>query len=266
MSIISNFNVNSNLNTVLKIECYGSDVSVSFGNEVPYPNRRHSSNDSFNKFTYEWLIDGYFYTIKSSDFINDIKARFLLSFENIKEVKTYNVPNNEEKTYKLKRFQNLKSIPNHKISEYTNRFDSSPDYVFWCLKIYTEDIIKQRGLCEYETLLRYASLHFSDHKKGFSTVKSKCRSIINYYINKDYKLDKYERKFTNEELKMTRQENIIKKNKKVKNDNTMKVKNFLTGMFIDEYKKNGKWNILKISKDLKMSRNTIYRVLQEENL
>ena len=79
MSIISKNKDISNYNhTYLKITSY-NDLSREFGNVVPYPTK-HIVNDT--NFVYFWLIDGFFHTNKSTEFINDIKSRFLISFKN----------------------------------------------------------------------------------------------------------------------------------------------------------------------------------------
>ena len=46
------------------------------------------------------------------------------------------------------------------------------------------------------------------------------------------------------------------------NETKQKLDKILTGMFTFEYKlKNGSWNISKIAKDSKLSRNTVYKYL-----
>ena len=57
---------------------------------------------------------------------------------------------------------------------------------------------------------------------------------------------------------MTRQENMIKVNKKKYEQNKKDVKHFISGMFSEEYKKpNGTWNKTKLKERLKLSRVTI---------
>lgn len=252
----------SETNTFLKI-VFREDMSEEFGNTLPFPSKHFLDGN----FTYYWLIRGFFNTKNSCEYINDIKARFLITYkEQIKDTKHYYTKENQLNIFELKQFQNLKSISINIINQ-TNRFDSSKDMVFWCLKMYCEDIIEERGLCDYDTLLRFGEKHLKDDTKDFSTLKSKCRSIINYYINKNYELDKYRRKMNDEELSMSRSKNMTKVREKIRDNNTTKIKNFLSGMFIEEYKKpNGKWNVSLISKELNVSRNTIYRVIKEENL
>jgi Fic family protein len=56
-----------------------------------------------------------------------------------------------------------------------------------------------------------------------------------------------------------------KKNAQIKKQKSReKLLNLIQGMFADEYKKSdGSWNIYKLAKDTKMSRNTIKKHLKE---
>ena len=76
-------------------------------------------------------------------------------------------------------------------------------------------------------------------------------------INKDY-YNKHRGE------KMTRKENMVKLNKQKADNTKRKVLSVITGMFANEYKKkNGEWNISKISKDIGVSRNSVYKYLQQ---
>ena len=57
----------------------------------------------------------------------------------------------------------------------------------------------------------------------------------------------------------------VKKNAQIKKQKSReKLLNLIQGMFADEYKKSdGSWNIYKLAKDTKMSRNTIKKHLKE---
>jgi hypothetical protein len=256
---------NKKVNTLLKIT-FKSDISEEFGQILPFPHKHYINNAN----TYYWLLNGYFGTNKSIEYINDIKARFLLSYKDkIVNIDYFN--NNDEKLInplELKSFQKLKSLAIKQIN-LSNRFDGTNDFVFWCLKIEAEEMILKYGLVQYDNLLDWGYLHFKDKigakaLKDYSTLRAKCKSIVNYYIERDYKLDRYIRKCTNEELKMSRSENMKKQMEKIKDNNYKKVKHFLSGMFIEEYKKpNGKWNYSKIGTSLKLSRKTIKKHIEE---
>lgn len=266
MNIITKNTIKTNKkvsDTYLKIE-FNNDISEDLGDVLPYPTKHYIDS---RKIVYYWLISGFFGTKNSLDFVNDIKARFLITYKNQIE-KTSHFPTSEKlvEPLKLRQFQNLKS-KSISIINRTTRFDNSNDFVFWCLKLHCEDLIKQYGICQYETLLEFGVTNFENDVKDFSTLRCKCRNIINWYIDRDYKLSTYQRKLSDKELKMSRSKNMSKVRENIKKDNTSKIKNFLTGMFVDEYKKvNGSWNITKISQNLNVSRNTVYRVIEEENL
>jgi hypothetical protein len=247
-------------NTVLQVSFRSSDVGSDFGNIIPYPSKHNVAKNG--DFIYYWNIKGFFGTKKSMSFINDMKARFLITYKDeVKEVKHYNT---EEKWFnKLGHFQHLKSIAVNKINE-TNRFDNARDMIFWCIKLYAEDVIKERGSVDYDTLLEFGITNFDPHIgvdkacKDFSTLRAKCKSIFNYYDNKNFRLDKYERKCTDEEYKMTRAQNMKRVKERQAEETRKKIEHFMSGMFIDEYKKpNGAWNKSKLAEALNISRQTL---------
>ena len=61
----------------------------------------------------------------------------------------------------------------------------------------------------------------------------------------------------------TREEHAMKLNEKRREESRRKVLGLLTGMFAEEYKRAGKWNISKIAKDLRMGRNTVAWIIHE---
>jgi hypothetical protein len=256
-------------NTNLTIS-FKNDISEHLGVLIPYPNNYISRNGLW---VFSWIIDGVFNTNKGSEFLNDIVARFLITFnEDIFDTKYFRKLNNENtSTYKLKNFQGLKSITISKINE-TNRFDGTTDFIFWSLKLYSERVILETGIITFDRLFDYGYYHFNPSNgitkvcKDLSTLKAKCRSIVNYYIDRNYELDRYIRKTkTKEEWIMTRTQNMIKQNKKKGLSNRQKIEHLLSGMFVEDlYKKpNGKYNISNIMKDLGLSRNTIKKHLQD---
>jgi AraC-like DNA-binding protein len=254
-------NKNEIINTTLKIT-FREDISQDLGNVLPYPNKHYIAD----YIVYYYYIEGFFGTKDSINYINDIKSRFLITYKDkIKEIKHYNNIDKVDYLHKLKHFQNLKSRTIQIINQ-NNRYDNKEDFRFWVLKLFAEDSIREKSLITYQELLDFGLLNDLECQKN--SLKSKCRSIVNYYINNDYKIyTKYKRKTkNNKELKMTRQENQKQMVEKIKQDNIKKVKNFLTGMFAAEYKKKEKWNISKISKELKMSRTTLTKIIKEENL
>lgn len=233
--------------------------------DLPYPNTIQHLGGFVRLM---WLINGYTGTKKSRDYLNDIIARFLISFA---EYQPYRVPYKlkdiqNHTTHELKEFQALESIKRRSIdisraesSRYTN------DMVFWALKFYAEHLIIERGICQYELMLDYAINNFMD-KKEFSTLKAKCKNICNWYAARDYRLDctkKYEDLKTYwRETEMTRKEHMIKINKDRAKQAERLVKNAISGlMSIDYKKKNGEWNISKIAKELGLTRPTVMKYL-----
>lgn len=257
-------------NTCLKIT-FNQDITEDMGELIPYPQKHFIANQIF---VYYWYIDGFFGTNKAIEFINDIKARFLISYPNkINEIRHFNT---KENAYlHLKQFQGLKSRTIAIINK-TNRFDGSTDFIFWCLKLHAEDLIKEMGCVYYEDLLSFGAANFGGTQtkscKDYSTLKSKCRSIVNYYIDKNYKLDRYEKKYKSQnelkELKMNRQENANRMSKLKKETTRQKIVALIYSLWSNDFKfhtgKNiGKWNVSKLSKELEISRPTLIKHLTE---
>jgi len=143
------------------------------------------------------------------------------------------------------------------LRELAYRFYSANNYI-------TEEVLYQLGL----------SAGVPEKTKKGKVLEYKSKAIVKW-INKNYNskknFTKYKRKTkNNKELLMTRQENIKKIHENKKETTKKKILNLITGMFADEYKKkNGTINIMKLSKDLKMSRTTItkhLKLLKEEGI
>ena len=224
--------------------------------------------EHYNKgYAVAWCIEGYFGTKKSEEFLNDIIARFLLSFADLspkrlpykpevkKDNKTAHILN---KAYSLKSFSTrLKSLPTKKKFA-PNRADSFEDFVFWAIKLYAEDLIRDLKIIPYEILEDFALTTF-EAKKDRSTLRAKAKSIWNYYEQKDWELPKRKRR-----SKMTRIENMKKINEERAEEKKRKVLNITSGMFANDLKKkNGKWNIAKIAKELNLSVNTVKKYLPQ---
>lgn len=247
------------LNTIIKIDVK-NDIGDEFGNSIPYPSHHYIDTHTMS---YYYFIDGFFHTKKGIEYINDVKARFLITFkDDIKAISHYKT--DKESQYKLKDFGNLKSIAVDIINK-VNRYDGTKDFVFWCLKLYAEKIITERGLIQYDTLLDFGYVNFKDDVKDNATLKSKCRSIVKYYIEKDYQLDKYVKKGYSKELRMTRAEHIKEVHTKRTENTKNIIKNFLSGLLAPNYKfkSSGKWNTSKIAKDLKLNRKTVIAHLKD---
>jgi len=65
---------------------------------------------------------------------------------------------------------------------------------------------------------------------------------------------------------MTRRERALKNNKAKAQKTRRSVLNLATGMFADEYKRNGKWNISKLAREARVTRDSVRKYLKEANL
>jgi len=223
--------------------------------------------EHYNKgYAVAWLIEGYFGTKKGEEFLNDVIARFLLSFADLspqrlpykptyeKDNKTAHILN---KAYSLKKFsRQLKSLPTKKKFA-PNRADMFEDFVFWAIKLYAEDLIKDYKIIPYEILEEFALKTFL-HKKDRSTLKCKSLSIWKYYEKLDWKIPERKRRY-----KMSRTDHITKVNKERAEKKERAILNLISGMFAEDYKfkTSKKWNIAKIAKELGMSKDTVKKYL-----
>lgn len=253
-------------NTWLHI-AFSEDISDELGNSIPYPNHHYLIN---NRLVYCWLISGWFDTAKSVIFLNDIIARFKITFIDCKYLKHSKDIQSSIKPYILKEFRGLKSKANAILKDRYSRVETRvDDYVFWCIKLYAEDLIKQDGLIIYHSLERWAFDNFIDKSKDKSTLRAKCRSTYNWYFDRDWKIGRASKIYKNmaeyqEKNMATRQEQAIKMHTKLAEDTRKKVLTCATGMFFNDYKKpNGSWNVSKIAKDTGTSRNSVMKYLKE---
>jgi len=227
--------------------------------------------EHYNKgYAVAWCIEGFFGTKKGEQYLNDIIARFLLSFADLSPKRLGYKPNYEKdkktahilaKAYSLNRFsENLKRLPK-KRKFVPRRAETFEDFVFWAIKLYAEDLIRDFGLIPYETLEDFALTTFL-HRKDRSTLIAKSKSVWEYYEKRDWELPKKKFNQTKGEYKMTRIENMKKLNIERAEEKRRKILNAISGMFADDYKKkNGKWHIGKIAKDLNISEKTVKKYL-----
>lgn len=223
-----------------------------------------------------WAIDGYFGTKKGQDFLNDIIARFLISFKEQDIERLAFKPNKNildsdtariyAKVYKLREFsRQLKSLPIKK--KYSpQRADMFEDFTFWAIKLYAEDQIRQYGQISYGIFESWALTQFESKER--STIKAKCRNIYQWYETRNWKLPEAKKhrklKIYMEETMASRIENMKRIKKAEEDRNRIKVINVLTGLMSDEYKKkNGKWNITKIARDTNLTRPTVMKFVAE---
>ena len=171
-------------NTWLQIQ-FQDDITADLGNIIPYPHHHYMRN---NKLVYCWLIDGFFDTLKGVQYLNDIIARFKITFETSQYLK-HSIDNESFiNPLKLKQFQGLKSRAIQKIRQVT-RFDSSKDFIFYTTKFYAEDLIKEKTIFTQNELEDFAIINFIDKAKDRSTLKAKCRNVHNYYLERNFEPD-----------------------------------------------------------------------------
>ena len=216
-----------------------------------------------------WLVNGYPGTAKAREYFNDIIARFIIAYKQNKPERLPYKPNMErmahidtKHTWELKNFQNLPSLYwANKKKIWSADSVGTIDQVFWAIKLYTEELIKEFGEgtpVPYEMLENYAFNNFFD-RKDKSTLRAKCRNIWNWYDNRDWTIPK------RREWKMTRSERA-KENAKLKKQRSRAVLlGFIqNNLLADEYKKaDGTWNITKLSKATKLDPKTIRKHLKE---
>jgi len=202
-------------------------------------------------YTIEYIINGFFNTIKSVAYLNDILARFTLSMTVIAiNTKTISSKNDG---IELSYFQGLKSIVRHKDYE---RVDVGQDNIFWSIKLYTEDLIREYGEGKevaYCLIESFAFARFIDRAKDKSTLRAKCRSIWNWYDTRNWTIPK------RKGIGMSRKEagiNAAKKNAEKKKE---KVQKAIAGLeFMQE-----KINIANVARDAGVSRDTAKKYLIE---
>ena len=166
--------------------------------------------------------------------------------------------------YKLKELQGLKSLSSNRLPRATaDKFD---DFTFWAIKFYCEDLIKSQGIPTASQLIEFALGNFEG--KETSTLKAKCRSVWNYYEQRNWTIPVPYTKKDKGEVMATRLEHIenVNKNRVLKNQN--KIKAVLDDIFLqDDIKfKNGKYRVGKIAEIAEMHRETVAKYLKEMNL
>lgn len=247
------------------------DLSPNFGNEIPFPSWHwitQSQYDLKTRYYYQFTIDGVFDTSRGVAFLNDIIARFMITFPSygIEKQEVKRIPAKKE-GLKLKQFQGLKSVKSLPKQFFKTNLFTNKDNIFWALKINFE-IQLERGNISYETFEDFAFSNFEDKAKDRSTLRAKCRSVYNYYFDRNFET-RTRGKYKNhqhylEETMATRQQNMAKINNKRKEDCRRVIVGLITGLTSFEYKKpNGDWNVSKLAKDTKLTRKTIYKYLEE---
>ena len=232
-------------NTKISITIQG-DGSEIFDYSLPLP---HNYYRNGNIYAIEYIINGFFHTKRGIAYLNDILARFTLSMQVLKT----EVTSSEDDGIELSYFQGLKSVVRHKNYE---SVDIGQDNIFWAIKLYTEDLIKESGegnLIAYSLIESFAFARFIDRAKDKSTLKAKCRSIWNWYDARGWTIP------SRKGLGMSRQEAGINAAKKNAEKTKAKVQKAIAGLeFMQE-----KINIANVARDAGVSRDTAKKYLIE---
>ena len=165
-------------NTKLSITIQGDGQEI-FDYSLPHP-INYTRNG--NAYTLEYALKGYFSTKSSYEYLNDIIARFTLSMK----VLSTNITSTKDDGIELSYFRGLKSI--QRANNY-EKGDRGEDNVFWSIKLYTEDLIRQSGegnLIAYSLLESFAFSRFIERSKDKSTLRAKCRGIWNWYDEREW--------------------------------------------------------------------------------
>ena len=237
--------------------------------DLPIPNYLKYANIGFD---IAWQINGYFGTQKGIEYLNDVIGKVLVSFAENKPERLPWKPDIKSadhyypKIYKLKQL-NIRSVSIQK-REAPRRADSYDDHAFWAIKLYTEDLIRSGGVgvpIVYEHLEAWALRQFENKER--STIRAKCRSVWNWYDERDWDLPK-RRKYNDEELLVCRQENMKRVNVIRKQKSIEKIKSVISDLTLqDQIKmKNGKFKISAIAKLAGMDRDTVSKHLKDMGL
>ena len=260
--IVNTYMRNDTITNTWLYMSFKHDITETLGDTVPYPHKHF-----VNKYdtVYCWLIDGFFGTKKGLGHLNDIIARFILTYPDSKYLKHFNDTTSTVTPSKLKAFYNLKSKVT-KQKDYV-RADVQFDTTFWVLKYYAEDLIREDGFIIYQKLEDYALENFIGGKADNSTLRAKSRSIYYWYEARDWAIGRADKKFeTKEQWVASRKEHMTKINKDKAKDTDRKIQNCINGLLKIEYiKPSGKWNIAKICKDTGLHRNTVSNYLKKRN-
>lgn len=229
---------------------------------LPTPNSMQHPRGIANLFIMTYYLDGYFGTKKAIETLNDILARFYITFDFIELLELPKaVYIQHQKRYQIKDFQNLKSIPAKQFK--INKTDTGLDAIFIAIKYqFVEPLLrKETGkIIPYQSIEQFAFNHFVDTAKDKSTLRAKCRSIWNYYNNKGWVADKRQRKTkTKEELMATRKEQQKKLSEMKVNQSRAKVKGAIESLkFMNE-----KVTVRKIAEYANISTRTVSKYYKD---
>lgn len=215
--------------------------------DLPTPNYYHRNNEA--TYTVAWLLNGYFGTIKSRAYLNDIIGRLSLGMR-IANRLPYAPRKTEGKAYELREFQSLPSLPRRK--EQKPNAEKYDDAIFWAIKLEAIAQIRAKGWLDHDTLKEWAFDLFITKAKDRSTLKAKVRNVWQWYKDRDWKID--DRSFA-----LSRAEAGRKAHEKLAKDTEAKVRGAVEALkFLQE-----KITITAVCKHASVSPNTAKKYLKE---
>lgn len=273
--MLTNKSLNAYKNTELILFIYSKAVEKFAEMLVEYKlifNWQMSKHRCLDFMIYKLIVDGYGGTDKSKNYLQDIITRLAqldLKREVIAKI-DYKDIYCDKYDVKFSDFGNLPSIQQKK-PFFDSRKATDYDPYFWYMKHYIEYLIKLRVAhpLSYQNLMLDEALKRFP-RKDFSTLKAKAKSIFAWYERRNFECyETYTRKFTDEELTMTRSENMKRVKTNQKSDTRNKIKGVLDDdVLFNEYRHTeGRWagrvNVEKLAKRLNMRNETIRSHLKE---
>lgn len=157
--------------------------------DLPTPNYYQRTDES--SYHVAWLLNGYFGTVKSRAYLNDMIARLSIGMK-IANRLPYAPKKAEGRAYELKEFQNLPSLP--KRTETSPNAHKREDAIFWAIKLESIHRIRMYGWLDHDALKEWAFDLFITKAKDRSTLKRKVFKVWEWYKDRDWKID--DRSFT----------------------------------------------------------------------
>ncbi len=265
---------------LLAFRVWGNPAEM-FDSFLPLPNilKRFDNN-----YLMAWLIEGYFLTKKNRKFLEDIVRGIIDTFlkygavkvewigwinfaklndNDILHLNAYNLrediaPYTESFKSKRKEYKALELLASH------TQYKESDDAFFDWLRFKVYDFVNENGknalTLDYVRELAIIGYEIMGHKKGLSTPLAKAKAIYNWVMENYQNNWNYKRKTKDdEELEMTRRENILRINKK----RAEKTKEKIYKVIKQLQEKNENIGIKKVAKIAQVSVNTARKYLKQ---
>ena len=264
------------------------DLDLPTPNLIVYPNRK-------NGIFIAYFIEGTFFTEKAKNFLQDISKRFISSFLTLSHIvyveRIKHPPIIDEKSYSLfqmdvvyslKHFSKIleplkkmtkkeEKIENLKIAKALGDRKVTDDALFDYMRFIAYDFVKQNGKNalsrEYLEQIGEIGNEVLGKTKDFSTIRAKAKAIYEWIIDKYVSKElenvnnwNYVRKTSNnEELKMTRQEQLLKINEEKAKKTKEKVYKAIKKL----NEENERVSVRKVMEKAKVSINTARKYLKQ---